>query len=189
MESQSLAGGFSDPPIESARAFRATLEAMARPGTIRRIEGAGAPAPVSPAAATLLLTLCDGDTPLHLAPGHDGADIRAWVTFHTGAPLVARGAARFALGAWPALAPLDDYARGTADYPDRSATLIVECAALRPEGARLTGPGIRDAAHLSLPEVAAFRDNAALFPLGLDFFFTAGTQLAALPRTTRVEAG
>ncbi|GHE01188.1 carbon-phosphorus lyase [Defluviimonas sp. 20V17] len=189
METQPLGGGFSDPPMDSARAFRAALEAMARPGTIRRIEGARAPAPLSSAAATLLLMLCDGGTPLHLAPGHDGADVRAWVTFHTGAPLVGRGAARFAVGGWPALGALDEYAQGTADYPDRSATLIVECAALRPEGARLTGPGIRDATHLSLPGIAGFRSNAARFPLGLDFFFTAGAQLAALPRTTQVEAG
>ncbi len=189
MESQSLTGGFSDPPVMSARAFRAALEAMARPGTIQRIEGAEAPAPLSPAAATLILTLCDGGTPLYLTPGYDSAEIRAWVTFHTGAPLVARDAARFAVGPWAALAPLADYAAGTADYPDRSATLIVECDALRSDGARLTGPGIRDAAHLALPEIAAFQANAARYPLGLDFFFTAGTQLAALPRTTQVEAG
>jgi alpha-D-ribose 1-methylphosphonate 5-triphosphate synthase subunit PhnH len=39
---------------------------------------------------------------------------------------------------------------------------------------------------LTLPEVAAFRANRALFPLGLDFFFTCGDRLAALPRSTVV---
>ena len=187
MQSQSLAGGFSDPPVMAARAFRAAMEAMARPGTIHAIGGAEAPAPLSAAAATLILTLCDGSTPLHLAPGHDGAEIRDWVTFHTGAPLVARSEARFALGRWEALAPLSDYPVGTADFPDRSATLIVEGDGLVAAGARLTGPGIREAAYLALPEIGAFQRNAARFPLGLDFFFTAGAQVAALPRSTRVE--
>jgi alpha-D-ribose 1-methylphosphonate 5-triphosphate synthase subunit PhnH len=52
----------------------------------------------------------------------------------------------------------------------------------------LRGPGIKDTAALQLPEIRAFQDNAKLFPLGLDFYFTAGDQLAALPRTTKVEA-
>jgi alpha-D-ribose 1-methylphosphonate 5-triphosphate synthase subunit PhnH len=37
-----------------------------------------------------------------------------------------------------------------------------------------------------LPETAAFADNRALFPLGLDFIFTCGADVAALPRTTEV---
>ena len=51
----------------------------------------------------------------------------------------------------------------------------------------LTGPGIKDRAALTVPDPKAFQLNAALFPLGLDFFLCAGSQLAALPRTTRVE--
>ena len=40
---------------------------------------------------------------------------------------------------------------------------------------------------LSLPEIAAFRANRALFPLGFDCYFTSGDMLAALPRSTIVE--
>lgn len=58
----------------------------------------------------------------------------------------------FALGSWAALAPQTDFAIGTPEYPDRSATLIVEVDALTTESARLTGPGIESEAHLSLPE-------------------------------------
>ncbi len=58
--------------------------------------------------------------------------------------------------------------------------------ALQEDGAVLTGPGIKTTARLNLPEVAAFRANRALFPLGLDFFFTCGNRLAALPRSTVV---
>lgn len=187
MSDNALIGDFADAPREAARAFRAALDAMARPGRIVTVTGGQAPAPVSPAAATLLLTLCDAETPLYLAPGHDGDAIRQWIAFHIGAPVVARSEAMFALGSWAALAPQTDFAIGTPDYPDRSATLIVETPALDTAGARLTGPGIEAAHRLSLPETAFFARNHALFPLGVDCFFTAGDRLAALPRSTQVE--
>lgn len=182
-----LTGGFAEAPVQSARAFRAALNALARPGRVETLAGGTAPAPVSAAAATLLLTLCDAETPLHLAGAQDTDAVRAWIAFHIGAPLVAPGQAMFALGHWDALAPLDRFAIGTPDYPDRSATLIVEMDGLGPEGPRLSGPGIETQTRLSLPEVAAFRANRALFPLGLDFYFTAGDRIAGLPRTTHVE--
>ncbi|TVQ53645.1 MAG: phosphonate C-P lyase system protein PhnH [Rhodobacteraceae bacterium] len=184
-----LTGGFAAPAVEAAATFRAVLQAMARPGRIERVRGAAPPPPCSPAAGAVLLTLVDADTPLHLAGRHDGEALRAWARFHTGAPLVGPGEAAFALGEWAALGPLDAYRQGTPEHPDRSATLIVETARLAPAGARLTGPGVRDVAALSLPEIAAFARNAARFPLGLDFILTAGDRLAALPRSARVEAG
>ncbi|MEZ5713748.1 MAG: phosphonate C-P lyase system protein PhnH [Paracoccaceae bacterium] len=188
MLDQSLGGGFADPAVESARAFRAALSALARPGRIETVTGASAPAPVSGAAAALLLTLCDGETPLYLAPGHDGREVRDWIAFHIGAPLVGPEAAQFALGRWAALQPVTRFAVGTPEYPDRAATLIVELDGLEAGGAKLTGPGIEAEAHLPLPETAAFRDNRALFPLGWDAYFTCGDRLAGLPRSTRVEA-
>ncbi len=184
-----LTGGFDNAPVESARAFRAALSAMARPGKIEEVAGATAPAPVSPAAAALLLTLCDRETPLHLAPGHDGQAVRDWVAFHIGAPLVGPDQAMFALGRWQALGDLARFPMGTPDYPDRSTTLIVELDALAQTGARLTGPGIETEARFALPDIAPFRANHAAYPLGLDFYFTAGARLAALPRSTNVEAG
>jgi alpha-D-ribose 1-methylphosphonate 5-triphosphate synthase subunit PhnH len=187
MDGHHLAGGFPDPATDAAAAFRAVLQTMARPGWIGTVRGAAPPLPCSPAAGAALLTLVDSTTPLHLAGAHDCDTLRDWVRFHTGAPLVGRGDAVFALGAWEALVPLSGYPLGTPEYPDRSATLIVDLPALTPTGARLTGPGIRDTAALSLPDPAAFAANAARFPLGLDFILCAGDRLAALPRTTRVE--
>ncbi|MGY6635139.1 MAG: phosphonate C-P lyase system protein PhnH [Alkalilacustris sp.] len=184
-----LSGGFADPAVQAADAFRAVLQAMARPGRIVRVAGAAPPAPCSPAAGAVLLTLVDGDAPLHLARSHDDADLRDWVRFHTGAALVQPGEAAFALGDWTALGPLAVYSQGTPEYPDRSATLIVEVQSLEARGTRLTGPGIRDVAALSLPEPTAFAANAARFPLGIDFILTSGDRLAALPRSTRVEVG
>ncbi|TCO73039.1 phosphonate C-P lyase system protein PhnH [Rhodovulum euryhalinum] len=189
MQMQALTGGFTDTPREAAIAFRAMLEAMARPGRIFDIAGATPPMPLSIAAGTALLVLADGTTPVHLAGAHDAPGVRDWITFHTGAPLAARGEAALAVGDWAGLLPLDAYRIGVPEYPDRSATLIVEMAALTSSGARLTGPGIETEHRLSLPEIAAFRTNRALFPLGIDFFFTADARIAALPRTTHVEEG
>lgn len=181
-----LQGGFAAPAVDAAVSFRALLDAMARPGTINTLGAASAPAPMSPAAATTIATLCDPDTPLYLAGDFDTDDIRAWVAFHTGAPLAGPEHCRFALGAWDDLQPLGRFSIGTPEYPDRSATLIVEMADLAAKGARLTGPGIKDAAALNLPATEPFQINAGAFPLGLDFIFTAGDRVAALPRTTKV---
>ncbi|MFA8441146.1 phosphonate C-P lyase system protein PhnH [Yoonia sp.] len=184
MQADTLSGGFSDPARQSAHSFRSVMEAMARPGMIQDISGARPPAPLSSAAGAALLTLCDTETPIYLAGNHDCDAVRAWIAFHTGAPLSAPADCMFAIGTWAALGPLSVYPIGTSEYPDRSATLIVECPSLTTAGATLTGPGIRTSAALSLPELAAFQSNHALFPLGLDFIFTSGARLAALPRST-----
>ena len=186
MDATTLQGGFATPPVDAAHAFRAVMEAMARPGTIHAVTGAHPPAPLSIAAGVVLLTLCDAETPVHLGGAADCDAVRAWVAFHTGAPLAGPADCAFAIGDWAALAPLDRFPAGTSEYPDRSATLIVERPSLEPGGARLTGPGLRETAALSLPETRAFRENATRFPLGLDFVFTCGDRLAALPRSTTV---
>ena len=189
MSIQHLEGGFSDPPRQAAHAFRSALQVLSRPGRIETMAGAMPPAPLSPAAGILVLTLCDATTPVHLAPSHDTEALRGWITFHTAAPLVGAREAAFALGTWGALQPLDRFAVGTSEYPDRSATLIVEMSDLSESGARLTGPGIETEARLSLPETAAFQANRARFPLGFDCFLTCGDRVAGLPRSTRVSEG
>ncbi len=188
MEAESLSGGFDNAPVASAHAFRVALDVMARPGKIDEISGALPPAPMSVAAGSLILTLCDPETPVWLAPSLQGATIADWVRFHTGAPLVAnRAGAMFAVGCWEELDPITDFPIGTPQYPDRSTTLIVEMDRVTASGPTLRGPGIKDSIQLGLPDVKSFQANAALFPLGLDFYFTAGSQIAALPRTTKLE--
>lgn len=186
MQAETLSGGFADPAIGASHAFRSVMEAMARPGTVQDMTGATPPAPLSPAAGAVLLTLCDAETPIHLAGDVDCDAVQAWIAFHTGAPLTGPSHCMFAIGTWGALAPISAYPIGSSEYPDRSATLIVECPTLAAAGATLTGPGIKDHAALSLPDVATFQSNSALFPLGLDFILTSGDRIAALPRTTKV---
>lgn len=181
-------GGFQNAPIEASYAFRSAMSAMARPGEIQTVTGAQPPAPLSVAAGTLLLTLCDPDTSIHLAGKTDRDDVRHWLAFHTGAPLVPPEKADFAVGDWSDLMPLTRYRIGTPEYPDRSATLIVECPELSQQGAELSGPGIKTTRRFSLPDIAALKANARLYPLGCDFFLTAGDQIAALPRSTQIRA-
>lgn len=186
MSLHALEGGFANPALDAARAFRAVMEAVARPGTIHLVSGATPPAPLSAAAGAVILTLCDTETPLYLAGDVDCANVRDWIAFHTGAPFTGRAHCMFAVGAWTDLVPLASYPVGNAEYPDRSATLIAELPALSQTGATLQGPGIKSTSQLLLPDKGLLQDNHKLFPLGLDFIFTCGTSLAAMPRSTEV---
>lgn len=181
--------GFADPARDSAHAFRAAVDVMARPGVIKEMPAVEPPAPLSSAAAALVLVLCDKTTGLYLGPRQDVPEVRSWITFTTGAPVVAPEIADFVLGDWAELSPPAQFKVGTPEYPDRSATLIVERDALSQSGAVLRGPGIKDTARFDLPDLAAFQANRAQFPLGFDVFFSAGRQVAAVPRSTRVSEG
>ena len=187
-DSARFSGGFTDPSRDAARAFRTIMTTLARPGEIGTLDQVHAPAPLGQAQAALILTLCDTNTGLHLAGDADAPAVRDWVRFHTGAPIVSAEDADFAAGPWAALLPLDGFAIGTPEYPDRSATLFAELPELVTEGATLKGPGIRDTARLNLPDVPVLQDNAALFPLGIDIYFTCGTALAGRPRSTQIAA-
>ena len=185
-EVSQFSGGFVTPAIDAAHAFRAAMNAMARPGQMFDIQGATPPADISPAAGTLTLTLCDPETKVFLASDVDTPGLRAWITFHTGAPIVSPDEADFALGGWQALLPLEQYRIGTPEYPDRSATLIVDQPEFDTPNASLSGPGIKDHIAMGLPDVALLQRNTVLFPLGLDLFFTAGSQIKALPRSSHI---
>jgi len=191
-----MLAGFADPTLDSQRIFRSLLEAMAHPGRIVDVAvELQAPSPLHPAAAAACLTMLDFDTPLWLDEGAARPDAVEWLRFHSGAPIVSRPqAARFALIADPQGMPSPDtFDSGTAEYPERSATLIVQVQSLLGgTGRRLRGPGIADEARL---EVAGVPDafwtwmaaNHALFPCGIDVVLSAGRVIAALPRTTEVE--
>jgi alpha-D-ribose 1-methylphosphonate 5-triphosphate synthase subunit PhnH len=92
------------------------------------------------------------------------------------------------------LPSLDGFDWGTDEEPQRGATLIVQVPVLAGEGGwSLSGPGIAERAALrvdGLPEAFAAERRAmnGAFPRGLDILFTSGARLAALPRTTILEA-
>jgi alpha-D-ribose 1-methylphosphonate 5-triphosphate synthase subunit PhnH len=193
----SLSAGFADPVRDAQRTFRAVLDAMSRPGRVRRAgEGLAPPAPLFPAAGAVLLTLADADTPLWLDAGPDA---EAWVRFHRGAPIVADpAAAGFVLSTGRCDAPpppLEALDAGTDEAPQRGATLILQVAGLAEhEGWRLTGPGIAHEHRLRVdgaPDgfLAAWQANRARFPRGVDVILCAGERLAALPRTVAIAEG
>lgn len=185
-----------------ALAFRAALEAMARPGTLRRAEPSRpAPEPLSPAAAALLGVLSDADAPYWLAPSLSTPEIIAYARFETGAaPAATPEQAAFLFGAWRELAPLATEGRlsiGSPEYPDRSATLIVAlCELDAAAGADrrplvFSGPGVKEAnavhARGALDGFIAFAErNRRLFPLGIDLFLTAGDAVVGAPRTAHI---
>ena len=186
---------FTDPSRDSQQVFRAIMNAVAHPGEVVRADmGFAPPAPLSAAAAAALLSLADFETAVWLDAAE--RDARQFLRFHTGARLIDEPAlADFALLTDPQAAPaLETFAQGTADYPDRSATLIMQVEAFGQDW-RLTGPGIDGKTRFSatpLPAdfVAQWRDNHARFPQGVDVIFAGNGQIAALPRSTEiVEAG
>ena len=188
--------GFVEPVLGSQRAFRRVLEAMAHPGRIVAVDPLiDAPAVLGPASAAICLTLLDFETPLWVDAAARVPEVIDWLRFHCGVPLVdAPESARFALILTPRMMPgLDAFEAGTDAMPDRSATLILQVDALEDgTGQRLTGPGIANAADLSVRGVAAgfwdfVRANSVRFPWGVDLVLAAGARLAALPRSVRVE--
>ncbi len=184
-----------DPAYASQAAFRALMECTARPGEIRKLKGVDAPAPFAPATAALIKSLADYETPLWLdAKFAVDRNVTDWIRFHTGAPIVREpGDAAFALIADAEAAPsFAQFAQGTAEYPDRSTTLIMQITRFSGGGFTLRGPGVkatRDFAASPLPAgfAARMKENRALFPLGIDLVLVAGTDIAALPRSVTFE--
>jgi alpha-D-ribose 1-methylphosphonate 5-triphosphate synthase subunit PhnH len=189
-----LSPGFADPVLDAQAAFRALLDAMARPGRIATLpELPEAPLGLQPAAACVALALCDGDTPVWLDDAARAA--AAWLRFHCGCRIVDEpGAASFvfAMRTPPAMGALD---AGDDQYPDRSATLVLTVGGFGIGPAlRLEGPGIDGTCTVQvagLPEqfLAERAANRQKFPRGVDCILVAGRQTLCLPRTTRVERG
>ncbi len=197
-----LVPGFDDPVHDAQRVFRCVLDALAYPGRIVDLahgpDGpaygglAGLPDSVPRSLAAVLLALTDADAPVCLLPA-DAPALAALLRFHAGTPILAQpeGAA-FAAVLDPEFAlPLDQFDRGTPDYPDRSTTVLVVLPALEGGPAvQLRGPGIAETVRIApqgLP-AAFWRERAALqidFPLGVDLILCAGNRLLALARTTQ----
>lgn len=190
-----MAPGFTDPVRESQLVFRGVMDALSRPGESRDLAiDLAPPMPLEPALAAIALALLDFETSFWLA--EEASDARGWIRFHTGARVAASpGVADFVfVPAGMNQPPLETLALGSDEEPHRSTTLVIGVRELG-RGTRyaLSGPGIRDVAHLAVDGlgddlIAGRAALAALFPRGIDVILTAGRKLAALPRTTRLES-
>lgn len=195
-----LGAGFSNEALGSQGVFRAVLRALSQPGApVAIVHDAEVPATGHAASAAVLLALLDSECTLWLSPRLAASQAGVWLRFHTGCVLVDTAEqARFAwVAAGDAVPALAGLQRGSDEYPDQSATCVIDVAVLSPagEGAgawRLTGPGIRDAQHLrvaGLPGdfVPQWADNHGAFPRGVDVVLATATHIAGLPRTTCIE--
>jgi alpha-D-ribose 1-methylphosphonate 5-triphosphate synthase subunit PhnH len=187
----SIGKGFADPVRDSQRVFRQILRANSNPGDIVDLGGGIEPPPgLPPAAAAVLLTLADIDTPIWMSVQLANICHR-WLAFHSGAPLAsAPSASVFAIVDASADASLPtDFNAGDDRYPDRSTTVIVLCRALDGGSVvEISGPGINGKRSIRPTGPAerfwrAMIANNALFPRGADVLLVAGSQLMALPRS------
>lgn len=191
-----LAKGFADPVFDAQVAFRAVMDALARPGIIAALRAdLDPPSPLTPELAAIALALADHEAPLWLdAPLAAASDVGDFLRFHTGAAIVsAPDEAAFALVSDPARCPqFATFALGSQDYPDRSTTLVLAAERLSNEdGFAIAGPGILDRGCLFIAPLppgfeAQIAQNRALFPRGVDLLFANAGRVAALPRTTAI---
>ena len=186
--------GFTNAAIDSAHTFRIIMQAMARPGVPVRLKSVlHAPQPLHVTSAAVALTLCDFQTPIWLSPDLRNEKTIQYLRFHTGAPIVDRMEdAHFAFLSAQEQPPASLFAQGTHEYPDRSATLVIQTRAFDSRGAVLTGPGIKGAVQFGAEGLTAdfwlaMAENHARFPTGVDVIFTAPHSLAAVPRSTAVQ--
>jgi alpha-D-ribose 1-methylphosphonate 5-triphosphate synthase subunit PhnH len=188
------APGFTDPVGQATQVFRALLSAMAQPARashinldLARVGGA------YPASLAILLTLADTDTPVCLL-GSAELELATFLRFHCGCP-VTDDPRHAALGliSEPLLAcRAFEFPIGSGEYPDTSATIILEVSSLVAGPRRtLKGPGIRSSVEFA-PAVhaefwSAWHTNTQLYPCGVDVIFACANQIAALPRSSRLE--
>lgn len=192
---ENISPGLQDPVMDSQRIFRAVLLTMSRPGTVTVLGNwAQPPKPLTPAAAAVSLSLADMDTPVWL--GSDmHKDIETYLRFHCGCPIARRHReAAFALVLdGTDLPDLREFNPGTQEYPDTSATLIIQVKSIMVgSGVTLTGPGIRDKVRIAVDGLDSnfwreFKHNHNQFPLGYDVILASDTEIASLPRTVEVE--
>jgi alpha-D-ribose 1-methylphosphonate 5-triphosphate synthase subunit PhnH len=199
---QQVRPGFHDAALGAQAVFRAALSALSRPGRwLTMPDVSELPRHGHGAAAMLLQALADSDCAVWLSPALAASDAAAWLRFHTGCRWAdSAAAARFL---WIArgddMPTLDTLDAGTDEYPDQSATCVIETPALpfaateRALTLRLEGPGIEAARKwlvggLPVDFTEQWDANQRRFPRGVDLFLTTATQIAGLPRTTRIRA-
>lgn len=198
--------GFRDPVHGAQQSFRTLLDAMSRPGRVQALPSAALDGIVPPSVprgtalslstAAVLLCLLDAETTVHLSGRLATAPSLAWLRFHTGVRLAARGdaaaftvtrAAELETVLWEAL----DI--GSDEAPQDGGTLIVEVDSLETgTPLQLRGPGIEGVQPLCVagPSPAFWqwrRQLSTQRPRGIDLVLCCGDRLTALPRSTRIE--
>ena len=186
--------GFSNVAVQSAYAFRAIMRAMARPGRVLELgTNLEAPEPLLASTAAVALTLCDFQTPIWLAPDLLNDKVLHYLRFHSGASITSEpDKAQFLFCTVERTRPAASMLmQGTHEYPDRSATLVIQVTGFLSGDVTLSGPGINGSESFGVSGLdaafwAAMAENHARFPTGIDVIFAAPGLVAALPRSTEI---
>jgi len=90
---------------------------------------------------------------------------------------------------------LEYWKRGTPEYPDQSASLIIQTTSLtQGEAVQFSGPGIETTTTVHIANIMpsfwkARAEVNAVAPLGLDLIFVTPHDILCCPRSTRVTVG
>ena len=208
--------GFADPVHDAQACFRIILDAMAlpcKPVSLPTTPPAAhlataIAAPLLAGFVSVALALCDAETPVWLDESLDTPAMRRHLRFHCGCPLATdpEEAAFAFIGNARAMPRLGRFNAGTAEYPDRSATLVIGVRWDEPGVPRIaSGPGIPPGQYpLGLPFSPAglpcrfwndWADCHTAYPLGVDAIFMGtnparedATLVAGFPRTVSLFA-
>lgn len=177
-------------------AFRALLEAMARPGTVGRVEPHERGGPFA-AALALLQALVDHEVSFAVVPDLETA--REPLLRYTGSRAFPPGRADFLLCHGAGVAEGLRAARsGDLEYPDRGATVLAMVASVGDapgagERLRLAGPGVPGSIDVWVDGFTAehrslFAERNRAVPNGVDAVLVAADgRFTCLPRYTRIE--
>jgi alpha-D-ribose 1-methylphosphonate 5-triphosphate synthase subunit PhnH len=192
--SQVIQAGFEHQAYGSQSVFRVALDSLSHPGRVFTVPiETELPRAGYPTSAALLLALLDSDTCVWVSPLLAQSDAAQWLRFHTGCQVVADpSAAQFLwIEQSDAMPPINTLALGSDEYPEQSATCVIEVQTFdtQEQGLLLQGPGIPEKRFLGitgLPDYFALQwvQNHALFPRGIDVLLTTKTQVVGLPRST-----
>lgn len=195
-----------DAVHDTQRIYRALLDAMSFPGTVREIGPAvcklDGSAAACPAAAGIALTLLDGEVS-HAVRMTEATALSDYIRKMTFSPSVPPEQADYVFAdGWLEEAEIrslfERISRGTHEAPELGATLLLRVSGLGGSGERkwtLSGPGIADSVECcvaGLNERWLFeREKAnAEYPVGVDMIlFTDDGLVTALPRTTTIGKG
>jgi len=191
-----LVAGFEHEAYGSQAVFRTALNAMSHPGRLWQMPlDTALPQQGHAAAAALMLGLLDSDTAVWLSPRLAGSDAATWLRFHTGCSWVNEPSlAQFVwVAAGDVMPHLSILRQGSDDYPDQSATCVIEVEHLLPDtqGWSLQGPGILGRCPLQVQGLPSdfqqqWAENHACFPRGVDVFLATASDIVGLPRTTQI---
>ncbi|OSN10733.1 carbon-phosphorus lyase subunit PhnH [Lonsdalea iberica] len=196
-----MSNGFANPVFGTQACFRKIVKAMSEPGVTVTVPGIEGLDNISSSTIAVLLTLTSPKTPLFIDRNISNPLLLRTLCLHTNVPITSNAAeAYFVLlngktntfDSRPIQHDLMCFPCGNEVEPEKSATIILEVDGLNNGRLlKLSGPGVNNVKIISPHLPSAIRrylcERPHPFPMGLDFLFTSGKKLLAIPRTTRVE--